>query len=401
MKNRLLIGALLACALPVVPAWAQPNELPFRHVSPTQAQALMPTKPITLHLSDVTLGDALQELQKQSGVPLNFSMNVPTGALDKKLSLDLEARSFQQAFDAIIDEAGVKATLGRFGENGPYSVNWNQMVAPALAPQSGVGVFQIQLQSLSSNFSKTVDLDAKMQPKRAQNDSLSVKLNAVNTPEIRTIGVPIIRLTRATDEKGRSLLPPARETGAFGRMPYQNFPFPAQLNSPAAGAQKLVHLDGEATYILSAKNLTWELPDILNTKGAAHEFESEGQTIRVAIENAQLGSDSVKLYLKATASQAGAADAESVQNPLISANVLLPALRIEDANGQVLGSSGYSSSGGNHEVTINTQFYPANQEHDGKPHPIKLAQPLRLIFDGPVEFVQTQVPFSFENVPLP
>ncbi len=425
MKHQLFLCALIGCALPVAPALAQldearnapattrAGELPFRQITPEEAQALAIVKPITLNLQDVSLRAALEELARQSGAQIKFTNDVTAERLDKKLSLQLEAGSVRQAFDAIVRAAGAVATLQGVERNGTYWVNWNQMRVPTNQPQAGVGQFQIQLQKLSLNSLNTLSMNPLTRKiTRDQNGKLNLQLSSIDDLGASRIGQPTIRLTRADDENGRSLLLPQPAPYKYDMMLYGNSPIQAQLSAPAEGAQKLAHLEGEATYVLSAKNLTWELPDIVNSKGAAREFPSAGQTIRVEVESAKIGDESVTVNLdvnawpadEATAPQAPTETDRAMMgptNPLLSVDVLLAALRIEDANGQILRSGALKAQIISGEISIQAQFFATENMYGISNEKLEVVGPLKLVFDGPVEWVQTQVPFAFKDVPLP
>ncbi len=409
-----MAGALLLCALPTL---AQPelkpvNGLPYPLVSPEEAGKLaLIDRPIILHLRDVTLADALDELAKQSGVSLDTSWGGNPEILGKKLSLDLETRSFNEAFKAILDEADVKATLRQLGGRGAWNVAFNQLDEQSNTLQSGVGPFQLRLLSLNSNFSKSVTPTSKGETRRSQNNNLSINFGIMPDPQVAVIGASRIRLTRAEDEKGRSLRDETPDRFPIGFNTGVQEQVNVQLRSSANGSQKLAHLEGVAVFVLPTKREKWELNDVLSAKDVSHDFQSAGQKLTLTIQRAQKTGDFVSLDMKLSSS--GIGNGGDARSPVFSFDQLASAVSLVDAKGQKLISRGLSGTGSGTELTVQARFSMARQMRpplvmqDGKMVPAPppaapvLAEPLKLVFDVPTEFVQTEVPFSFADVPLP
>lgn len=408
--SRLIAGALLTCALP---ALAQPelkpvNDLPFPLVTPDEAQKLvMPETTIKLHLHDVTLGEALAELEKQSGVALDTW----AGAMDvdKKLSLDLETRSFNEAFKAILDEADVKATLGQFGGRDVWQVMFNQHDEQSDSPQSGVGVFQLRLLNLSSNSSKSVTPTKTGTAKRSQNNGLNVIFGMVSVPQATILDAPRVRITRAEDEKGRSFgieNPNHYQIGFGGGM---NGPVSVALRPSTSGSQKLAHLEGVAVYVLPTKRHHWEVDDVTNAKDASHDFLFAGQKMMFSIQNAHQSGNTINLDLRLSSPHKG----DNGRNLSFSYALLSSSVHVLDAKGQQLAMSSSGGSRNDNQLTMQAGFSapgrrtPPVAMQNGKmvtlptPETPILTGPFKLSFDIPTEFVQTQVPFSFSDVPLP
>lgn len=411
------MGAFLTCAVPAAPTWAQPlpveriipkiNNLSLPLVSPNEAEKLaMPAKSIVLHLREVTLAQALGELQKQSGVALNFDWSEPA-TLDKKLSLDLETRFFQPAFDAIMDEAGVKGTLQRDGHRKEWRVQFGPDSEKISGPQSGVGTFQAQLQSVDSNFRETVKPNANGQAVRSQERSFSISIDGRTDPILDVIGTPLIILKRVEDDKRRSLLDANGnqwlrydfDSGWYG-VRSQSF------NTPASDAKSLARIEGTAIYVVPTEREQWEIADVLASKNATHQFDVNGRQVTFKIKSVERDGNTVNLKYEMSMTTDTGADAGEVANPLFSFGQMRRVIRLEDANGNIfgVGGSGGGSNGGN-KIEMRSEFsLMGNQRFTDGGEPIPppaIVEPIKLIFDGPVEFVQTEVPFSFENVPLP
>ena len=400
LNSRFFVRATLLCLsgaggvlMGGAPAWAQPDpqtqpmsDLPYREVSPAEAEKLVGGNVIALHLRDVTLAEALQSLQKQSGVTVDLPLVNETGELGKTLSIDLETRSFNQAFRALVEKAGVNAILFKYGnrENLSVVVNPNADMQDN-APQSGIGRFQVRVNGLSSALTKTVTPSANNTFTRDQTSNLSVGFDMALDPQMPDIELPILRLSRAEDEKGRSLLPPPRPMfPGFERRGYgAQFSF-SDLRIPAEGAQKLAHLEGTAICAFPTGYEKWEVPDLVNAAGWNYNFQSNNQIYRFEVVKAKREGDKVDVKLEVS--------------PPFDSQKIMKRMKLVDAQGHLFDNNGSSSDGSTIEAQFGLSDRQGADKTDKQPHP---PSPLKLSFEVPTEWVQTAIPFSFENVPLP
>ena len=391
-----------------------PNGLPFPQVSPAaaaqSARAAADSgadganggvagapKMISLRLTGVTMQEALSEIGRQTGreYHLGYS-NMESDAVfklhDRKIAVVAETPWASEAMRAIAEAAGVSAHLqvgfGDFVES--------DITGSETAPQSGVGPFQIQLPRLELLDSKSVQLgDGAALP--APDHRLSVILDWTSDPQLQIVGGPRLRLTRADDEAGRSLL--VEETARQSPDYYQANPIRIGLKLPAAGAQTLAHLEGVATYVLPTKLARWEVPDLMATPNAEHQFGSNGETVTVKITRVTRDGANLKLEMQAVASRPLIEG--QAANPLIATSSIFNSLRLTQADGRKYISRGGTSTGGAKNISdIRADFAlgEANLDQIGVPNP---NDPIRLSLEVPTEWVQTDVPFAFENVPLP
>jgi len=408
--SRVAACALLSFALPV---FAQPDakpgaELPYPKVTPEDAAKLgLTEKPMQFHLRDVTLADALDLLQLQSGVQIDKTWGGPNSELQKKLSLELETRSFDEAFAALMQAASVKAYLQPndirakpnllFGEDAQYKD----------APLSGTNDFQLRLASIDSVLSKSVVINKTAAPNRSQSNNLSVTLVASHALQLPILGFSRIRLTCADDDQGRSLRP--EENPPIGENFYNVArQGPVSLLPPQADAQKIAHFEGVTTYVLYSKRETWEVPDVLNAKNVGHDFQSGGQTLRALVQSVQKAGNKLTVNFRMNGPETNGAAA--VPNPFLSFEQIVGAIRLTDAKGRALQSAGYDGKSSNSLYNVNANFSlppsqtPPAMGMDGKPMDAETPAfegPIKLTFNVPTEFVQTEVPFSFHDLPLP
>ncbi len=421
MKNSLLFSLLALTAWNVAgraqPAQTAPplvNDLPFPLVAPAKAQELAVPKPIVLDFDDAPLSTVLDELQKQSGVIFtNYLPGNNIKQLATKLSIHLETPSFERAFREIMGEAGLKGRLQDWGGNGELQLAFGIESAAEKPLQSGVGLFGIELSNLSLTLNKSVDLSNSDAPQRFERLYLNATLTLQSDPRLPIIGSPQTRLARAEDEQGRSLIPQLDENeraqnrinrfGFYGNSSWEQKRATVNLSPAAADAKTLAHLDGVVVYAVVSKTEKWEVPDLLAQPQWTRSLESGGETIAFVVEaalNEDASEGGLKVKIEANSASDEEQSYERIGYPLSQVEPIIKAIRIEDANGMVLRSSGSNSTGGKN-IVIRTTFLPENVQVNENWVPAKIQGPLKFVMTAPTEVVQTEVPFSFANVPLP
>ena len=412
----LLVAASVLCAAPV---WAQPdpiikppNGLPFPLVSPADAEKLALVKPIKLDLKNVTVAAALEELQTQSGVELNLeNVNYSKRTLAKRVSVKVETRSFNQAFDAIMDAAGLKANLRNDNYNQPPRVDFNRyQSSDRTGPQFVQGMFGVRLSQLITTLAKTVDLRQAKLPSRSERNVLSAYMMLLPDLRLPLVGAARPRLTRADDDQGRSLLVAKDENNrndvyGFYNNGYRQSQVNLELRAPESDAKSLAHLEGVVVYSIVTKTELWEVPDLLSQPEWKRAFANGEQTFEMTIKpklsakgDAQGGQPgNLRLAIEVTSNRR--AQPDEISPPMLAGGAVIAALKIVDANGVVLRVNGSGGDNNDGKMTTQATFYIDNNYDDGgKPKP--LAMPLKLSFEAPLYVVQTEAPFSFENLAL-
>ncbi len=413
MKNSLLFSLLALTAWNVAgraqPAVARDTKLEAPLVSSAQAQKLALPDDIQIHLRDVTLRAALQELEKQSGLPFDLS-GLSGEKLDAKISIDIDTPSVTRALDAIADEANLKLILERAQRYDEWHVRENRGGAPTRYTADSVdGPFAARLLKLDVSLFKQLDLD-NPKPERTQKDNLNVTLELAADPGWPIGGLPTLRATRAEDDKGRSLLaPPRAPTDALYNAPYDpgfadiwsQKTATLQLLPPAADARAIAHLEGEALYLVATKRALWELPDLLKDKEPTYTFNIGETPVKTKISNATLeaerGSFRIEFALPEGVSW------QSFSGNLYSVFGVVSWMSIEDARGTrlvVLGGGG-SSGGESFYSNVNFSAPTKVSSATGQTQVPKLQLPLKLTFSPPTDWVQAQAKFKFDDVPLP
>ena len=425
MKTRLSLAVLLLCAAPI---WAQPQpkagaeagadlappvapELPL--LAPDEATRLVVKKPLVLRLRENTLLQALEQLQAQSGVQFNIGRISQPELLDTKLSLDLETLGFEEAFDCILDAAGVPGYLGSSGTERPLGLIYGSVDPYLKLPSDRRGLFVARLRALNSTLSETVNLSARPKPTLEKNNHLNALVLVYPDLRLPVAGAPSLRATLALDDQGRSLLLDDKpDDGAFFdagdvRKDQQK---PLRLARPAPDARRLARLEGVATFVLATKTERWEVPDVLAQPEWTHAFQSNGQQIELRARASPQKEGAVSLSLDAVTSAAPRAGARPL--PLFSTDRLMQSVTLEDAQGYILRGRGDSGSLNRERTQINVfstlrltgERNPAFATPDAPTQKLgehQLVGPLKFVFETPTEWIQTQVPFAFSDLPLP
>ena len=408
MKTLLLFSALLACG---VAASAQPTDtaepivkrasvFDAPVVSILEAQKLALPDDIQIHLHDVTLRAALQELQKQSGLPFDLSALAPA-KLDSKISIDIDTPSVTRALDAIADEAGTKLRLDHAGVYDRWHVQENTGKAtPRFAPDFVEGMFETRLLKVDVSLFKQLDLDAKT-PERTQKDGLNLTLELTADPGWPIGGSPVVRATRADDDKGRSLLDAARAPETVDESGFLDVwskkTATLQLAPPEPDARKIAHLEGEALYFVATKRARWELPDLLADKAPTYDFNIGETPVKTKILNAKIEDETVRFRLELTLPQN--TNWQQFGGNLYSVYGALNWMTVEDASGARLIANGGGGSWGGNQFSSDASFaLPSTPGQQDKP---KLQLPLKFVFAPPTDWVQAQAKFKFDDVPLP
>ena len=374
---------------------------------------MMGTKPIKIELDNVTLGAALEELQKQSGVAFYIPRDAPKESLEKPVSLSLETPSIYRAFAEIVDEAGVKATLVRnnnYESSQLWSVAFGEKDTGDEALQTETGLFRTRLMSLNTTLSKNVAPGKTPGTARTQQNNLTVSLALLPDPRLPLLGMPRAIVTRALDDKGRSLLPTKTENrddwqyspySFYSNNGYARNAATLRLLPPQDDATTLSDLDGNMVYAVVAKTEAWEIPDLLAQAQWKRTFKSGDQQFDITLKPTYKEEKNLSMAIEVISNFAR--DSNKVGHPLMSTEPVQTAILVTDANGTVLRTATSGSSLENQKVTTTFNFYPANRDYNenGASKTKPMTGPFALRFAVPIDIVQTEVPFAFKNVPLP
>ena len=326
--------------------------------------------------------------------------------LAKRVSLDIETRSFNRAFDEIMDEAGLNANLQRSSNEQPWRVDFNRLrdSSNPAGLLAGKELFAVRLTRLNTTLSKTLDLSNAKLPQRTQRDTLNASFSLLSDPRLPMIGLSRPRLTRAEDEQGRSLLTGEEENNNLS--PYSFYSnnrqsqFGLNLRAPEPDAKVLRRLEGVVVHSLVTKTETWEVPDVLSAPEWKRSFKNGAQEFEVtvkanSVKTAGTTSERMTLAVEVTSNQRTAG--QEIPPPLLAAMPVVAALRVVDAKGGEMRLSQNSSnySGDEGKMTVSATIYPAYNRYGGETKTPTL--PLKMIFQAPLSVVQTEAPFRLRE----
>ena len=263
--------------------------------------------------------------------------------------------------------------------------------------------------SLNSTLYKTAIPGKTPESARTQRNNLTVSLALLPDPRLPLLGMPRTVVKRALDDKGRSLLP--TKTDDEDEWQYSPYSFYSnnygrnaatlRLLPPAADATTLANLDGNVIYTLVAKIEAWEIPDLLAQTEWKRTFKSGDQQFDITLKPTFKEEKILSVAIEVVSNVAR--DDNRISHPLLTAEPVRAALSVTDAGGTILRVGGGGGSMNRQKMTTQISFYPPNRTYEGQEDGAAktLTGPFQLRFDVPVDVVQTQVPFAFENVPLP
>ncbi len=405
MKPLLLLiaGALLGAE----PTLAQPNTqpangLPYPLVSPEEAVRLSGgLKPLALHLRNVTVKEGIEEIERQTGVPINSQSDYlqRSGYGNKRLSLDLNTFSFWEATDALFNAAGLglRLRLEKDAAQAEWTVNGvlPENETPSGLPAFKRGAFAWRVPHLEGWYRTEVIPGRKRHVFLEQ--GLQVLLESRVDARLLVMGEPGIKVIRADDERGRILELP--RVGNVWDSSGSNFIYHRIDFVPFEEKRKrLAHLEGTGRFIIGFHFRHFELPT--TSANTTNQFVVEGNSTPVVVSvktTPPFNRSDKRLRIRVQVESVSALndpDHPEATNPLLSRQ-FMRFMRLCDAQGRLPKGASLSSSNAKNGFLFD--YYLQEPSPDGS----SSTGALKLVFDLPTEFVQTEVPFSFSDLPLP
>jgi WD40 repeat protein len=333
-------------------------------------EALAPT-PINLRLKNASVAEAVSALAKQSPIELQyrpaFRSRVGTAGEPKRITLDLESVPFWEALDRLCQAAGLS-----YGSAG-YAL---RLVETSMDERPRVayhGPCCLQVGSLT--YSRNL---YALGPSPQVSEQLMLNLAAFCEPHLPVSGHGQPRVTEATDDTGRSLMP---AEGPDYINHYYNPVYPAQalqmmlpLRAPPKLGGKLKTLKGRLPLeVMVGRRPLLTVDDVANASGKTFHGEDD---LRLTVRNVQANNSQVTLELTWNSKKNLERDTHD--------------LMLTDAEGRRYGGGGSSFILGRQNETT-TRFW-AGWPGIGPPAKLTLYHYKR---------VRTEVPFEFHDLPLP
>jgi hypothetical protein len=340
----------------------------------------------------------------------------------KRITLDAHNKTVRQVFQEFTRQTGYKIEFWTSNEQQPYSFKFDRVPfwealdqvchASGLVHQSGYGDDTVHLQSLESyapyvcydgafrlaanGFQQNRSIDFSTLPITPtgprRSDALVFTFSICSEPKLPLLGVGEPRLDAAYDDQNNSMVPPrgpdnrviARYGNGFRSFSHQ-MQLPLVRASEKAAAVKLLKGSLPLTLLVSEK------PEVVTDKlmeAKGKKFSTAGATF--AIEEATaLPQNQYQVRMAITDEGKDTAD-----NDYTWHNSLNYRLEVQDAKGNkyLPFSSNWLNSSPRHvEIQFTYGPAPGNQP---------LGPPAKLIYRS-WSTIQTQVSFSFKDLPLP
>ncbi len=260
----------------------------------TLSRSLPPLKRITLDHRNRPAQEAVEEIARQTGLPVHFQGDPPKGAI----TLTLKDATPLEAFDAVCRKDGQlsfrvdpEGSFRRGGPRPPARIVFS--AAPFVAfPAAFVRHYRVSVTELSLTRTNTF---------RGTQASGSVSVNLHWLPDTRPKSLRKFEVTEIKDDRGRSLLPEKKDgeetfpgTTRFGQEDLGcSTDESVEIKYPEADAVKIATLKGSFvfSYPKETKTLSFEKPadmkgrslDLHGLKITLEDYKEQAQEISIKI----------------------------------------------------------------------------------------------------------------------
>lgn len=333
---------------------------------------------VTLQAKGMRLSDAVQQLQKQSGNPINdLREQYGADATNPTFDIDLKDVPFFQALDEVALKAGVTTTS--FTGDGTIGI---MAGAPAPAPDAAVaakppveyvGPFRVALKQLTEQR----DFQAG---KASANAALEISWEPRIRPMLLTIKADQVDVK---DDQGRAVKPQVAMESSDVVLRPENPSAEVNVNmeAPERSATKLGALHVKAEMTLPAGIKTFRFPNLAEKKAI-----QQGD-VSVSLEGVEVDEQIWKVGVVLTYPGEGPAF-ESYRQGLFNNRVWL-----QKADGSKFEQNGGFSNTGSDGGKLGFEYLFVDAP--GKP------EDYQLVYETPSKVVTVPLEFSFKDVPLP
>ncbi len=371
---------------------------------------------LKLKMDNATADEIAGEVKKQTGVEIVPDQQL-RGAEQNVQRFSVEATG-QPFWEAIRDwnksdkpNAPTLSLQRDWSHPGGWRmVTWNSG-PPGRWLQAGPCLFGANSLSVSHTRSRSLDPkdDPKVNPKAApssESNTLSMQCSMLIDPRLRPLILGLItQIDSASDNLGRPLAQREnyQQIWLDDNNDYSNF----NLEAPAPDATRLRSLKGTLRLGVITKHEKWEVDLKANPK-ATRSFKSQESefTLRLDGVEPRLSSWGLRLHLERkdigpkrvfkAKSERNMGGQEARLGPYQD---VMRSVRLLNAEGQPLSLNGSSSreneDNGVHTIDIEMTV----SQNDDKD--LEHSTPAKLVVDVPLEWREVDVPFEFQDLPLP
>ena len=349
-------------------------------VEQIDAARLTTARRVTLKLQNKSAKAVVEELARQSGYALQYG----GGDDDRRYSFDLADVPFWEALDRVCNEIGLQANPN--GNDGGLHVYQGNTYSPFT---SYSGPFRFLATNVSMNRNVQLSGLPRSGAAASGNESLHLNLNVHAEPKAPLIAVGQPTLTRAVDETGASLVPPAvntqtthyRSYGGYYRSYYQSVN--VSLYRPNPSAARIREIRGTVPVtVLSGTRPDVTVPDLLSAKKERYA----GRTVDLDLKAADYANDVLSVEVTITRRNGDPNDYNWMHS-------IGPKIQVADAAGNAYVFNGVNRQSNSANVTTLTmQFRHPYNKKVGKPAKLEYVEWLTVTKD---------VEFAFKDIPLP
>jgi serine/threonine protein kinase/WD40 repeat protein len=248
-------------------------------------EALAPT-PIGLRLQDAPVGDAVEALARQAGIPINYRppRRGSPGKAAKTITLELDGVPFWQALDRLCQAAGLAYTQrpGRTGAPWQLELTEGAPVPPGAVCSAG----SLHFQAHALSYRRTAGLDDTA---GTMSEGLNLQVRLLGEPRAKLLTVFAPRLTQARDAAGQSLLhePAAAAPGRVSVSPSMLLPgLNLPMQTPGRQRGRLQDVQGVLPIEVQVRRRDLvAATDVFGARGKTFQGEDG---LRLAIEDVAL-----------------------------------------------------------------------------------------------------------------
>ena len=335
---------------------------------------------ITLHMTGAKPAEVFAEISRQASAELRASpVNLWESKSFPASDIDMERQPFWQALGDICNKFGVALQNNMAME----MVIGDKAAGPKLwgeAPSVISGPFLVVCASIHRSHS--IDLNQVKNVRR----SCNVQFMIYPEPKMRVLqGTHMVRIEEAVDEKGNSLAIP----GLAPDMSYNPNTWPwnltASLMPQVNTGQRIARLRGSGRFVIQTRSEQAEIGDVQNARGVTKVVAGKRFTLKEVRKQGNQYVAMITLY------RAGWTQGEW--------NYMMypQPFRMVDEHGVPLMRLGNGNSGGGpDQMDVDIQFQ--RQNWNGTEN---AGEPVKLLWEVPVETKEIGVPFEFRDLPLP
>jgi hypothetical protein len=342
---------------------------------------LLTPKRVTLVVKNSPVKEVIESLAKQTGYRLQWQGNEQA-----RITLNMENVTFWQAMERLMLEAG--AVMNVDDQQGIVYLYQQEVYSPYYHHE---GTFR--LQAVNFNYNKYINLmnlPRNGQPdQNQQNENLYFSFQIMSEPKAPLLGTGEVRLIKAEDENGQSLIPQnnPNDYGVryFDNGGYRNFQFQAQvqMRKPSRDSSRAKIIKGRLPVTL----LSGTKPEIVIEK-LAKGLKVTGASVDIDVEDVQEQNKSCFLTLSIKRQDRGA---ETDPNWI---NSIWQRLELYDAKGRKYLSQGANNFLNNTPTSLQASF------QFGPPQNGDIGKPFKLVYNQWLTITH-EVEFEFRDVPLP